>query len=120
MAAGTVQVEGLRELQRALDKVNRDAKKRVNGALLEAAKPVSDTARAKVSRYSGAAYQRISPRARVGLVVVEDRARKVTGLRPDFGSLIMRRLDESLEEHEDEVRREVEKALDKLGREAGF
>ena len=121
MAGATMHLKGWRETDRALGKINRDAQKRVRGALLEAARPVSETAKGKLSRFQGAAINKISPRARVGVITVEDRARKVTGLRPDFGSLIMTRgLEPALDEHEDDVRREVEKALDRLGREAGF
>lgn len=119
--AEAVRVDGLRELDRALAKINRDAQKRVREALMEEARPVSDTAKQKLSRYQGAQIGKISPRARVGVITVEDRARKVSGLRPDFGSLIMARgLEPALDEHEGDVVRGVERALDRLGQSAGF
>lgn len=121
MAAATVRVRGLRETQRALNQVNRRAARAVRERLKKAAEPVAVSARERLSRYQGSSVQTISPRASGGNVFVTQRKKRVTGLRPDFGSLTMREaLIPALHEHEDELVQEVEEALDDLGRLAGF
>lgn len=121
MATGTVRVKGLRELQRSLSKVNKEAAKTVKDELKKVAEPVAATARGKLSRYAGASVSTIGPRVGVAGVFVTQRAKKVTGRRGDFGALTMRTaLEPALEEHEDHIVNDVEDALDRLGRSAGF
>lgn len=121
MASGaTLRVRGLREVQLALNKVNRGAAKTVRDELKRAAEPVAADARERLSRYEGASTNTISPRATGGNVFVTQRARKVTGQRPDFGRLQMVLLEESLEAHEGEIVDRVEDALDRLSSSAGF
>lgn len=120
-STSTVRIHGLREAQRALQKVNREAAKRVRDTLKQVAEPVAEDARTKLARYPGASVGTIGPRATMRGVFVTQRARKVTGSRPDFGALQMTRvLIPALEENEDMVLDEVEQALDKLGRQAGL
>lgn len=121
MAAATVRVKGLRETVRALNKVNRSVAREVREELKRAAEPVAGRARRKLSRYRGASLGTIGPRARGGAVFVTQRARKVTGRRGDFGAIQMREgLVPALDEGREEVMRDVEAALDRLGRSAGF
>jgi hypothetical protein len=121
MAAGTVRVKGLKELQRALGKVNKEAAKTVREEIKRAAKPVVSSAQQKLSAYQGASVGTIGPRASARGVFITQRARKVSGLRGDFGALQMRKvLEPALEEHQAEIVNEVEDALDRLGRSAGF
>jgi hypothetical protein len=121
MASATVRIRGLRELNRSLNKINKEAARTVRNAIKEAAEPVAAAARSKLSRFQGASVGTIAPRASVKGAFVTQRARKVTGLRPDFGRLQMTEvLVPALEEHRDEVLDRVEDALDRLGREAGF
>lgn len=121
MAQATVRVTGLRETLSALNKINREAAKTVRNELKTAAEPVAATAREKLSRYPGASVKTIGPRAVTRGVYVTQRARKVTGLRGDFGALQMRRvLIPALAEHEDSIVKEVDDALSRLARSAGF
>lgn len=117
----TVRVKGLRELQRSLSKVNKGVAKEVRDALKEAAEPVVSEAKAKLSAYPGASVGTIGPRVSVRSVFVTQRARKVSGLRSDFGRLQMTDvLEPALEENRGQVLDEVEDALDRLGRSEGF
>ena len=117
----TVRVHGLRELNRALNKVNREASKEVRDALAQAGRPVADLAQMKLARYVGLSTRTIRPKATSKGVFVEQAARKTTGLRPDFGALQMRvGLIPARAERFDATVEAVEDALDKLGRRAGF
>jgi hypothetical protein len=118
--SGAVRIRGLRESLRALERVNKGVGKQVKDELKKAAEPVARTAQSKISRYAGAKTSTIGPRASVRGVFVTQRARKVTGLRGDFGTLQMRLLEESLKEHENEIVHDVERAFDRLTRSEGF
>lgn len=119
--AGAVRITGLRETLSALNRVNREAAKIVKAELVKAAEPVAATAREKLSRYPGASTRTIGPRAVTRGVYVTQRARKVTGLRGDFGALQMTRvLIPALEEHEDDLVDAADDALTRLARSAGF
>ena len=121
MAAATVRVRGLRETQRALQKVNKEAAKTVRDALKEATEPVASDARSRLSRYAGASVGTIGPRATNRGVFVTQRARKKTGKRGDFGVLQMQEvLVPALEEHEGEIVERVDDALERLARSARF
>lgn len=120
MATGTVHLEGYRETMRALDKIKRGAGKAVLGGLVRAAEPVRMSWAGKVSRYSGASSSTIGPKiVRSGVLVVQ-RKKKVTGSRPDFGSLQMRLGLASLAEEAPATLKAVENALDDLTEDAGF
>jgi hypothetical protein len=115
MAGEAVQVSGLRETVRALNKVNRDAKKVVLAELAAAAEPIAASARTKISRYTGASLTTIKPRAATKGVFVRQNARKVTGLRSDFGALQMTHgLLPALAEHADEIIPGLDRALGRL------
>jgi hypothetical protein len=119
--AARVSVRGYRETVRALDTINRDAKKAVLRSLALAAEPVAADARQKLGRYAGASLTTIRPRATVRGVFVTQMKRKVTGLRGDFGSIQMREgLLPALDENEGKIIVEVELALDRLGASQGF
>jgi hypothetical protein len=111
-----VLIRGLTEVVRGFNKVHRATSREIQRELKKAAEPVATSGREKISRYPGASTGTINPRAAGASVYVTQRARKVTGQRPDFGALQQRRLDEALNEHEDEVERGVEAALDRLVR----
>ena len=111
--AETVRVKGLRELQRDLRKVEKGLRKEVDASLKLAAEPVVEQARANLARYAGAKLNTIKPRVNTGRVYVRQNARKVTGKRPDFGSLQMRvGLIPALQERQGEVIRIMEDQLD--------
>lgn len=109
-----VQIKGLHEVVRGFNKVHRATSREIQTELKKAAEPVATAGREKISRYTGASVGTITPRASGASVFVTQRARKVTGLRGDFGGLQQRRLDEALNENEDVVERRVENALDRL------
>lgn len=120
MPAGTVRVTGLRETIRSLDAVNRKAAKVVKDELKTAVEPVAETARQRISRYQGARTSTIGPRVSAKGAFVTQRARKVSGLRGDFGSLQMRHLIGALAEHEADIVDDVDDALGRLIRISGF
>src|ERR1051326_4782849 len=87
-----IRYEGLRELAQALHSVNRDLYDSVRGGLKEAGELIRADARGRFEKYNKASADGFETRVRMGagaLVVVGQRLRKTTGLRPDFGALMM-------------------------------
>ena len=120
MASNAV-VHGLPKLQRALKTMERNAARYARDACERAAAPIVDTARSRKGRYPGAPTGNIHPRTSRQTVYVEDRTPPHTGLRGDFGSLIMRNVMlPALYEHQEDVVRELDRTLDKLAKRAGF
>lgn len=116
-----VKTTGLREAQRAFRKLQLEVGHELREALREVAEPVAATARDKISVYPGASVGTIGPRVVQAGAMVTQRAAKVTGLRPDFGSLQMTRgMIPALDEHEQEVEEGALRAFDLLTLEAGF
>lgn len=121
MAQPRVIVTGYREADRAFRKLSSEISGEFRGEMRKAAEPIAVSARAKLSRFRGLSLQTIHPVALARGVVVRQDARKVTGQRPDFGSLQMTRgLIPAAAEGEDRVIDELGHALDRLTREAGF
>jgi hypothetical protein len=120
MAAGTVRVKGLREVDRAFRQMDKESSKALRAAMVEAAVPVAASARDKISRYQGASVSTIRPRAVARGAFVTQGARKVTGLRGDFGALQMRRLGEALDENQAVVMEKAERVIDLLAERNGF
>lgn len=121
MAAATIRVHGAREVVAAFRKVDKKLAAQFGNDLKKAAAPVTDTARAKVTRYHGAKVNTIRARRSGPRVFVEQGARKVTGKRGDFGALQMRTvLMPALEERSGEVFDRVEEVLNNYARSAGF
>lgn len=114
MASSTVRVKGLRETVRAFNKLDRGITRQLQKELKKEAQPVVSSAQAKIGRYQGARAASIGPRAAGGSVFVTQRAKKVTGQRPDFGALQMRRMLEALDENRDRVVDGIEDALDRF------
>lgn len=116
MAQGsTVRIHGYREFVKAASKADKDTKKFVRDALKETGEGVrSDAARnlADLSPRSAEGY-RVFVRARG--VGVEQKLRKVTGKRSDWGVTQMKRaLVPALDENEADVIDRMEKAIDKV------
>lgn len=112
----TVKVSGLRQFITATDHADRATKKLVRDELRKAAEPVRAEAERLFSRFSpeSASTYGISVR-RVGTVTVEQRRRKTTGDRPDWGALQMREaLLPALETEQDEVVSRLEAAVDRI------
>lgn len=120
--AGAVRIRGLRELTVALRAADRDLAKGLRKELREAAKIVALEARRRFSRYDQRSAMGMSPRVRsAGMAVVEQRRSRVTGKRPDYGALQMRKaFIPALEAKRDEVEKHVEDMLDRLGSDNGF
>jgi hypothetical protein len=113
-----VRVRGLRELIRAADAAGAETKKLVRGRLREMAQPVLRDARSRLGAYDAGSAARLGISVRrTGLVSVEQRARKVTGQRPDFGVLQMQRaLIPALNENGDRIERGFEAAVDEIAK----
>lgn len=121
MAAGTVRVKGLKELQRDFRKLDRETAKEVRQGLREAAEPVRQEAQALFSSIDASSAAGYKVRVRQRGVAVEQSRRRKTGKRPDYGSLQMRRaLLPALGRRQDEVIKGVDKTLGKLAGENGF
>lgn len=100
--------------------MSNDLKREVRDELKDVAKPVAESAKQKISRYRGARTASIRPRVTGRSAFVTQGARKVTGLRGDFGALQMGLMIDALDEHKDEVVHGLEKMLDRLAGHNGF
>ena len=122
MTVATVKVKGLRELNSALKRYDRELGKNLERELLVAAQLVADNARSRFSVIDARSAAGMRPRIRgFGRVVVEQRYRRTTGQHPEFGSLQMRRaLLPAMREEEPMVIATIEGMLDRLGLEEGF
>lgn len=121
MADETIRVVGLRETLRALNKCEKGLRKEVLLAGKVAAEPVAAAAREKLGRYAGASVSTVRPRSGARGAFVTQGARKVTGLRGDFGALQMTHvLMPALEEQREVVITIYERGLDRLITSAGF
>jgi hypothetical protein len=96
-------------------------KPELRAALRAAAWPVARDIRGREQKWSGASTGTIGPRVTVAGAAVTQRARKVTGKRPDFGRLQM--LDAfipALEAHETEIVTAAEGVLETIYSVGGF
>ena len=119
MATGTIQVTGYREVMTKLGRVSKESRVVLTAALREAAWPVQSDTTSRISRYREVGPVGISVRA--GGVSVEQKAKKVTGKRPDFGALQMvKGFIPALEDNRDETLLGVQYALDALIHKEGF
>lgn len=111
-----VKTRGIGELIRAADAAGKETKKLVRDKLRQAAEPVLESARARLQpiNATSAAKLGISVR-RTGIVSVEQRMKKTTGLHPEYGGLQMRRaLVPALDEHQSEIETSLGKAVDEI------
>lgn len=121
MAAGTVRVRGLRELQRDFKRMSKDLSKEVRDGLRKAAEPVREEATQLFERYDAASASGYRVRVRARGVSVEQSRRRTTGQHPEFGALQMRRaLLPALERKQDDVVKGVDEVLGQLAGENGF
>lgn len=122
MAVGTVRISGLRETRRAFRKMSGGLDVAIRAALREAAWPIARDVRAKeLEKWDGASTSTIGPIVRARGVTVTQRKRKVSGLRPDYGSLQMvEAFLPSLDENAEEVERAAGRALDAIESLGGF
>lgn len=129
--AGTVRVEGLRELTRAFGKISKDLSDEVRDELLDAVEPVKERAeQLALSRirnmpespqYAEMRTGVSKARGVVFMVPAWRTRRRPNRRRPNLGELLLERaMDPALDEKEDEIVRGVERTLDHLARENGF
>ena len=111
--AATVRVRGYREFLAACNRAERDTKYWVRHTFRQVGAVVQRDATAKFSAYdvkSALGYRTV---VRQRGVSVEQKYRKTTGQRPNFGSLQMERaLIPALVENESETVRRMEHAID--------
>ncbi len=119
--AETIRVRGYRETARALQRVNKGAKLALYAGLRDAADPIAQDARSRLSGYQGIKTSSIRPRVGVRGVYITQGAKKTSGLRPDFGSLQMRvGLLPAAYSRQDDIVTKVEEAFILLTKTQGF
>jgi len=119
--AETIRVKGYREAARALQRVNKGAKLALYAGLRDAADPIAQDARSRLSGYQGIKTSSIRPRVGVRGVYITQGAKKTSGLRPDFGSLQMRvGLLPAAYSRQDDIVAKVEEAFLLLTKTQGF
>jgi hypothetical protein len=120
-----VRVKGLRELDRAFAKLDKNLKKDLRNELKLAGEPV----RAKAESLAFSEISHIGPvwgRMKIGVttkhVYVAPRARRAGGSsRPNLGRLLMAEaMEPALEKERGEVLKRVDEMLGRLGGDAGF
>jgi hypothetical protein len=115
----TVRITHYRETVRALKNIDKESAAVVRAALREAAWPVQSDARSRLAKYEGIGPIGIS--VSTSGVSVQQKAKKVTGFRPDFGALQMTQgFIPALDANVEETYRGVEIALDLLIVKEGF
>lgn len=111
----TVRVLGLAQVQRDLRMLAGGMDKGLQAELKEIGDMVASDARSRFSRYDEKSAAGIIPRVRVGVVVVEQKLRKTTALRPDWGRLQMRKaLEPALEDKQDDILRMTHVMVDRV------
>lgn len=118
--AEAIRVMGVAEVQRAFRSVDSKLARDFGNDLKKTAEPVVAAAKAK-ERWQGASISTIRARRSGVNVYVEQSARKVTGLRGDYGALQMRQaLVPALDENTGKVFSEVNRVLDEYANSSGF
>lgn len=121
MAAGTVRVKGLSELQRDFRKMGGELPREVRQELKRTGEVVRTEAVPLFEDISPRSASGYRVRVRIRGVAVEQSRKRTTGRRPDFGALQMRRaLIPALERRQQEVFSGLERMLDRLAGENGF
>jgi len=122
MPVQRVEVHGLRELNRALKRIDKELNRELEKELREAGNLVRDNARELFSAIDARSAAGFSTRLRgFGTVVVEQRRGRTTGQHPEFGSLQMSRaLLPARSQEFPKVVDHLDSMLDRLGRENGF
>lgn len=124
MASASVEIEGLREFQRNLAKINRGAAGAVRKGLRRAASPVAkhvQTVAVRDIRNVGPAWSRMRIGAPAGQVYIAPRARNRGGSpRPNMAGLLGHSMRSGVRDKRSEFIRDVEREFDDLARSAGF
>jgi hypothetical protein len=108
-------VTGLKELNRALGKAEKETRKKVRARYGEVGEIVRQPATQLFSRYDAESAGGFKVRVRQRGVSVEQTKRRVTGARGDYGALQMTSaLMPALESRSDRVIDEFERAVDDI------
>jgi hypothetical protein len=111
----------VREVNAAFRQIDKKLAREFGNDLKKAAAPTVEEARQLEERWAGASIGTIRAKRTGARVFVEQSARKVTGLRADFGALQMQEaLVPALDTTADEVFENVEDVLDHYADSAGF
>lgn len=118
VAAGTVRVTGLRELDRAFRNLSKDVSKKIRAELLKAAEPVRADAESKAFAdisHIGPVWGRIKSGATARMVYIAPATRRTRGgsPRPNLGTLLLEKaMLPALDEKTSAVVAGLELALD--------
>jgi hypothetical protein len=111
----TLRLNGYRELMRATAQADRESKRYVRETFREVGQIVQREATIRFSPVDWGSAIGYRTRVRQRGVAVEQSRKRTTGLRPDYGSLQMRRaLLPALMANADTLERELERALDRV------
>ena len=117
MAQGNVNVYGYREFVRACNRAEKETRNQAKATLARAGEIVRPEAARLFSGISPVSAAGFRTAVRTRGVAVEQRKKRVTGARGDYGALQMRRaLLPALQRNEERVVREFEDALDEIER----
>lgn len=121
MASGAVRVHGLRELNRAFARADKETRKEVRAAERAIAEPVRATAENLAgSEISGLQRSPQWAGMRIGVTrsliyVAPKSRRKIGSRRPNLaGLLLSRAMEPALEQHRGDIERAIERALDRI------
>jgi hypothetical protein len=115
MAGSAVRVKGYRECARAARRAGNATNKEVRAAFKQVGEPVRADATSKFALIDMRSASGFVVRVRQKGIAVEQRLKKTTGKRGDYGSLQMRRaLIPALHENEDEIEKAMDNAIDKV------
>lgn len=113
--ADAIIVRGLSEVLRACAKADKETKKKVRARFRAVGQIVRKDSAARISPLSTRTARGYRVYVRQRGVEVEQTLRKTTGNRGDWGDLQMKRgLIPAAEENREEIRRELEQALEDL------
>jgi hypothetical protein len=118
MARETVAVRGLTELIRDFKNLDKPVKARLRQALRDVGDVVKQDAATRFSQTDSRSAAGFKTRVRQRGIAVEQSIKKTTGQHPEYGSLQMRKaLLPALMSNEQDMHRELERALDRISRE---
>ncbi len=126
MATGAVRVKGLKELTRDFKKISKDLDKKLTGELLDAVKPVKDTAEQKAltsisNMTSDWATMKTTVGRAKGQVLMFPASRGKRYSRPNLANLLLERaMDPAVTENEDHVVQALDDLIGNLADRYGF
>jgi len=108
-------VRGLRELNRAINKADKETKAKLKAPFKRVGEIVREDAASRFSAYDARSAAGFRTKTLTKGVKVEQSRRKTTGKRGDYGALMMRRgLLPALDDKQDAVIDEMTKALEEI------